>query len=383
MKIFPVALSFLSIPLTIVSAPAQTPPTESISFESLPNETLPLFYDTFDYYDFSAMQKTPAGRALRERIFGDLKNAPDTSALLRLLNENYGMPVPQCVERAILAKFSFRNNASLNSAEFEFSEKEIVASFLDNIRKQAFPWENYPNNINSPTGKNLSQAPQAPFIRLESTDFSLLSASAGTRKDSRPEEITRNTKLPEGTIELPPNLAQTLPPSFLEKATQVLVFSPTENRISVVASSKPILEKIPDFPHVKGYAESLGEASSPGVLIYRKFARRTATISGFALSFPPGEFIISEQGDRTRICVDFHCQDMAEAAFMEHFFLRFKISLLASAEKQPKPTKSKLLSVGQALTLSLTGTNLKLQIDCSSEDFPAFLQWRSSWFPKP
>ena len=271
---------------------------------------------------------------------------------------------------------------SLNSAEFEFSGKEIVATFLDNIRKQAFPWENYPDNINS-TGGKTSQTTHEPFIRLESTDFSLLSASAGTRDDSRPEEIIRNKNLPEGAVELPPNVAQNLPPSFLEKAAQVLVFSPTENRISVVASSKPILDKIPDFPHVKGYAESLSEASSPGVLIYRKFARRAATISGFALSFPPGEFIISEQGNRTRICVDFHCQDMAEAAFMEHFFLRFKMSLLASAEKQPKPTNSKLLSVGRALKLSLAGTNLKLQIDCAAEDFPAFLQWRSSWFPKP
>ncbi|MBQ9759655.1 MAG: hypothetical protein IJW12_07805, partial [Opitutales bacterium] len=75
MKILPSSLFFLCLPLPIVPAIAQTP-TENLSLPARATEPA-LSYETFDYYDFSAMTRSPAGRALRERIFGELKNAPD------------------------------------------------------------------------------------------------------------------------------------------------------------------------------------------------------------------------------------------------------------------------------------------------------------------
>lgn len=380
MKILPSSLFFLCLPLPIVPAIAQTP-TENLSLPARATEPA-LSYETFDYYDFSAMTRSPAGRALRERIFGELKNAPDTADLLKNLNARYALAVPESVERAILAKFSFPGNESFNTAEFEFSEKTIVDAFFDLLRERAFPWENRPENIET-AGKPAPQNPQlSGFESISPSERFLDSAGPGKRKPEPPAAILRTEeKPPAAGFVLPQELQRNLPPVFLENASQVLITHPAPKRISVLASSRPLSE-IPDFPHLKGYAESLGEASLPGILIYRKFARRAAEISGFALSFPPGEFIVSEEADRVKISVDFHCKDVPEAAFMEHFFLRFKLSLIDSAKRQPTPTQAKLLAVGKALKLTRAGTSLKLDIDCAAEDFPAFLQWRSAWFPK-
>lgn len=367
MKILPSSLLFLCLPLPTVPAIAQ-PPTENISLPACAEEPS-LSYETFDYYDFSAMNRSPAGRALRERIFGELKNAPDTAALLKNLNAKYALSVPESVERAILAKFSFPGSESFNTAEFEFSEKNIVNTFFNLLRERAFPWENRPGNIETAEKPTLQNPQLSGFESISTNERSPDSAGSGKHKT------------PASGFVLPQELQRNLPPVFLENATQVLVTHPVPKRISVLASSRPLSE-IPNFPHLKGYAESLGEASLPGVLIYRKFARRAAEISGFTLSFPPGEFIISEEADRVKISVDFHCKDVPEAAFMEHFFLRFKLSLIDSAKQQSTPTQAKLLAVGKALKITRTGTSLKLDIDCAAEDFPAFLQWRSAWFPK-
>lgn len=380
MKILPSSLFFLCLPLPIVPAIAQTPPTENLSQPAHAAEPT-LTYETFDYYDFSAMTRSPAGQALRERIFEELKNAPDTAVLLKTLNAKYALAVPESVDRAILAKFSFPGDESFNTAEFEFSEKNTVSTFFDLLRERAFPWENRPENIDNADSPSPQRSRISGFEVISPSERFFYSAGPGTRKTETPAEILRTEKSPECCFVLPEELRKNLPPAFLENATQVLISSPAPRRISVLASSKP-LSKIPDFPHLRGYAESLGEASLPGVLIYRKFARRAAEISGFALSFPPGEFIVSEDTDRVRISVDFHCKDVSEAAFMAHFFLRFKLSLIDSAQKQQTSTRTKLLAVGKALKITRSETSLKLDIDCAAEDFPAFLQWRSAWFPK-
>lgn len=380
MKILPSSLFFLCLPLSVVPAIAQTPPTESHSLPAHATEPT-LTYETFDYYDFSAMTRSPAGQALRERIFEELKNAPDTADLLKKLNAKYALAVPESVTRAILAKFSFPGNESFNTAEFEFAEKNAVSTFFDLLRERAFPWENRPENIDNANNPSPQRLQVSGFEVISPSERFLDSAGPRKREPASAAAILRTEKSPESCFVLPEELQKNLPPVFLENATQVLVTHPAPKRISVLASSRPLSE-IPDFPHLKGYAESLGEASLPGVLIYRKFARRAAEISGFALSFPPGEFIVSEETDRVKISVDFHCKDVSEAAFMEHFFLRFKLSLIDSAQKQQATTRTKLLSVGKALKITRIETSLKLDIDCAAEDFPAFLQWRSAWFPK-
>lgn len=335
------------VPALLQAAPPKPlPPPQAATPESA------LTCETFDYYDFAAMTRTPAGLALRARIFEDLKNAQDTAALLARLNEKYAMRVPEEIRRAVIAKFSFSGDESFNTAEFELSGKDTVGTFFDRLGEHAFPWENRQGNIDP-----ADNSPQ-------------------------PAEILRPEDATAARFALPPELRQNLPPDFLENADLVLISSPAPERISVIASSKPLCN-VPDFPHLKGYAESLGEASLPGVLIYRKFTRREAKTAGLALSFPPGEFIISENGESTKIGVEFHCRDTGEAAFMEHFFLRFKLSIIDSASRQPKPTREKLRAVGRALKLTRKDTLLKLNIDCASEDFPAFLKWRNTWFPSP
>ncbi|MBP3302082.1 MAG: hypothetical protein J6L64_02970 [Opitutales bacterium] len=380
MKILPSSLLFLCLPLPTVPAIAQ-PPTANLSLPARAAEP-ELSYETFDYYDFSAMNRSPAGRALRERIFGELKNAPDTATLLKNLNAKYALSVPESVRRAILAKFSFHGDESFNTAEFEFSEKNIANAFFDLLRERTFPWENHPENIEPDESPTLQEPRISNVGNIPPNVPRPDSAAPELRVPTPPAETLRTEeRLPVPGVVLPQQLQRNLPPAFLENATQVVVTHPAPTRISVLASSRPLSE-IPDFPHLKGYAESLGEASLPGVLIYRKFARRAAEISGFTLSFPPGEFIVSEEADRVKISVDFHCKDISEAAFMEHFFLRFKLSLIDSAKRQPAPARVQLLAVGKALKLTRTGTSLKLDIDCAAEDFPAFLQWRSVWFPK-
>lgn len=295
------------------------------------------------------MKKSPAGNALRERIFYDLKISPDTEALINDLNKNYALNVPESVERAVIARFSLPDNGNFNTAEFEFSkkpegQKSYVEAFFEKLSKQELSY------IDSAKRRNSEE-------------------SAGTRFGNR-------------AIAFPLELAKNLPKAFLENTEYVSV-APTDNDALIVVATAKTFPDAPKFRKTESYMRTLACAARPEILVYRQFERRATEIAGFALSFPPGEFAITEKDERIRIYVDFRCRDSQEAVFMEHFFLRFKLSLNQSAEKQPEAVRAPLLSVGSSLSISREDAMLKLRIDCASKDFSAFLNWRSSWFPNP
>lgn len=293
----------------------------------------PLSLDTFDYFGFAAMEKCLTGRALRELTFSRLEKADGIASLLKILNQKYDMGVPASVSQAVIAKFSLPQGGNFNTAEFEFSGTPSASG-----------------NISDTFFKKLIQEEKHV-------------STAGT--------------LPENTFLLPDEITQKLPPVFLENAKSVLAKSSGADALTVITSSEPVAE-IPDFRENEGYIAACADASRPDVLIYRKFARRAVDVSGFSLSFPSGDFFISERDNRTLIFVDFHCDEAQEAVFLEHFFLRFKMNLIDSAKLQPQETCERLITVGESLTISRSGKIVKIRIDCPAEDFPAFLTWRAS-----
>ena len=376
MKIFPSFLLFFCSPLLFPSPGAQCENSLAAS------DCVPLTAEAFDYFNFSAMQDGPAGRALRERIFSEIKESEDTSALLHLLNGKYALGVPESVERAVITKFSFPHDGEFNTAEFEFAEAPAdtpgtALRFFQSLRQQAFPWESYPGNID-PTGKELPA--KANLSHSETPPLNdVYSATPGCRQKSA-EKLCK-TNPDNQAIAFPQELVKKLPKAFLENTQSVSVTATSPNTITVIAASE-VFPEIPDFRKTETYTHALANAARPGTLVYRRFQRRATQISGFALSFPPGEFSIIEENKRAKIFVEFRCRDAQEAVFMEHFFLRFKLSMLESADRQPDTTRERLLSVGSALAITRSDAILKLRIDCDAENFPAFLKWRNSWFPK-
>lgn len=343
MKIFSSLLFlFSSLPCLCFADRAEMNPDRT-------SEPTALCLNSFDYFNFSGMKKSPAGKALRERIFYDLKISPDTEALIKNLNENYALNVPESVERAVIAQFSLPGGGNFNTAEFKFSQKpggqkSYVEGFFEKLSQQELSGVDSAGRHNSKKSATMSFGDQASAF--------------------------------------PPELAKNLPKAFLENTEYVSVAPMPPDTLIVIATAKTFSE-IPKFRKTESYIQTLACASRPEILVYRQFERRATEIAGLALSFPPGEFAITEKDDRIRIYVDFRCRDSQEAVFMEHFFLRFKLSLNQSAEKQPENVRAPLLSVGSSLSISREDATLKLRIDCASKDFSAFLNWRSSWFPNP
>lgn len=338
MKIFPLLLS-LCLPAAFAFASGGAEPSANSAPPPVPAAARKDI--ACDFFNFDAMRKSvPAGKALYDFIFSGKDDA--AGALIRKLNADYGMRLPQTLDSLSVTKI-FSNGApamNLAIAKFRPDGKDNSAKhFISELKKRA--------------ANSTPQTQETP-----GQDF--------------PEDLSR-----------------LLPPDFRGNAERICADA-VENELSVFAWF-PESSEIGNTPEENEFltaklSEFENLANEPGVLIFRAFPRREPPKNAdekFCLSIPAGEFLLSEENSCVKIAIAFHCIDETETENMLHFFALFKANLFAAAKGFAPAEIAALKDIAGTVSISKTADGMKVALLCPAENFPALLKWHGVRFPKP
>lgn len=280
-------------------------------------------FEFLDYLNIGAMRTSELGQVLLDHLEQNLRTSPDTAKLTKKIVQIYGEGFLNPVREFITAK------AVSSDGKYELGFACITSN-------PKFP---------------VPAFPKAEYVMIGGEKFS----------------------------KLPQELFHLFPEHFLAKSLSVFARN-TDNALILIAckeEEKAMLSQ--KFSGLRADTEKYKK--NPGALIYRIFPRREIQKlheNALCPTIPAGEFQLSENDGKVYLSALFHCLNPEEQIHMNLFLTRFKHAIITAAEETPSvTTKNALTAVADALKISASGNDLKLEIRCSTKDFPDFFEWRN------